>query len=78
MKTNTQIKRNTFYFKIFLFASIINSVNAQVSSAWIGTVDSDFYNVNNWNNPNIDFANAQSTTLTIGPGTQNAPHTKWL
>jgi hypothetical protein len=73
MKTNALIKKYTVYLIALLFLSLINTINAQVSSAWIGSIDSDFYNVNNWNNTNIDFANAQSTTLTIGPGIPNNP-----
>jgi hypothetical protein len=73
MKTNSPLKKTVICFIAVLFLFLINTINAQVSSAWIGGVDSDFYNVDNWNNPNIDFADAQNTTLTIGPGTPNDP-----
>ncbi|WNH10694.1 hypothetical protein [Thalassobellus suaedae] len=48
-----------------------NFLNAQV--IWVGDVDTDFYNQNNWSDPTVDFSNLQSTTLVIGSGSTNNP-----
>ncbi|AXP80170.1 Rhamnogalacturonate lyase precursor [Mariniflexile rhizosphaerae] len=59
------------YITVFIFFSFTHSLFAQTN--WIGAVDTDFYNANNWSNTAIDFTNIQSETLVIGVGSPNNP-----
>lgn len=56
-----------------LFFSITNTLFAQTTFNWVGGVDTNFYNINNWDNTSIDFANAGSSTLIIGTANPNNP-----
>lgn len=73
MKTHFKNKRAPISILIFLFFILFYSTHAQVSSTWVGSVDTNFYNVNNWSNSSVDFTNAQNTTLIINPGSPNNP-----
>lgn len=55
-----------------LFFSIINTSFAQTYT-WVGGVDTNFYNVNNWDNTAIDFAALNSATLIFNAGTPYDP-----
>lgn len=59
------------YITALIFFSFTHSLFAQTN--WIGAVDTNFYNVNNWSNTAIDFSNIQSETLVIGAGSPNNP-----
>ena len=53
-----------------LFGFITKSI-AQVG--WVGNVDQDFYNVDNWDDSSVDFLNLQATTLIINAGNPYDP-----
>lgn len=59
-------------FFIITFFGFINNSNAQTYN-WIGGVDTNFYNVNNWDNVAIDFANLAASDIIIGAGVPNNP-----
>lgn len=72
MKTNFTINKMKFYLFAISFFGFINFSNAQVAN-WIGGVDTNFYNVKNWDYTKIDFTNLISTNLIIGAGSPNHP-----
>jgi hypothetical protein len=55
-----------------LFFSVINTSFAQTYN-WVGGLSTDFYNVNNWDNTTINFANLNNANLVIGAGVPNNP-----
>jgi hypothetical protein len=72
MKIKFKKTRVSVGFLIMLFFAFINFSNAQTYN-WVGGVDTDFYNVNNWDNTSIDFANLNYANLTIGAGSPYNP-----
>jgi hypothetical protein len=72
MKNNFTLTKMRFYLFAISFFGFINLSNAQVAN-WIGGVDSDYYNVKNWDYTSIDFTNLVSTNIIIGPGSPNNP-----
>jgi hypothetical protein len=72
MKTNFTFTQMRFYLLAISFFGFINFSNAQVAN-WVGGVDTDFYNVKNWDYPKIDFTNLVTTNVIIGAGTPNNP-----
>lgn len=73
MKITLLKPKLSFCIALLLFFSIINISLAQTTFNWVGGADTNFYNVNNWDNTNIDFANAGSSTLIIGSANPNNP-----
>ncbi|MBD0823707.1 polysaccharide lyase family protein [Aestuariibaculum marinum] len=61
----------TTFFGLIMACTSLNFLNAQ--NNWQGDISSDFYDVNNWSDNTIDFANAGSQTLVIGAGNPNNP-----
>jgi len=61
-----------FYLFAVSFFGFINASNAQVAN-WIGGVDTNFYNVKNWDYTSIDFAHFVSIDVIIGAGKPNNP-----
>lgn len=72
MKNNFTITKMRLCLFAVSFFGFINLSNAQVAN-WVGSVDNDFYNVKNWDYPNIDFSNLVSTNVIIGAGTPHNP-----
>lgn len=72
MKKTLPRTRQSFYIVVLLFLSFINTSFSQTYN-WVGGVSTDFYDVNNWDNNTINFANAGSSTLIIGAGNPNNP-----
>lgn len=72
MKKTLLRTRQSFYILALLFFSLINTSFAQTYT-WVGGVSTDFYNVNNWDNTSIDFANFNSANLVIGAGSPYNP-----
>lgn len=62
-----------FLALVFLLAFSPISLLAQTTYTWVGGVSTDFYNVNNWDNTSIDFANLNNSTLIVGVGMTNNP-----
>ena len=73
MKITLLKPKLSFCIAFLLFFSIINISLAQTTFNWVGGADTNFYNVNNWDNTSIDFANAGSSTLIIGSANPNNP-----
>jgi len=71
MKKKLSITNSTFFSFLITFFGCITFSNAQIN--WVGGVDTNFYNINNWDNTAIDFANLGSTNLIIGAGNPNNP-----
>lgn len=67
------LKKAKSFFLSFIFLVILNSTFAQTTYNWVGNVSTDFYNVNNWDNSTIDFANLNNSTLIVGAGSPNNP-----
>jgi hypothetical protein len=72
MKKTLLKTRFSFCIITLLFFSIINTSWAQTFN-WVGNVSTDFYDVNNWDNTTINFANLNSANLVIGAGVPNNP-----
>lgn len=64
-------KTTLFYTFIFLFINV--KLFAQMTYNWVGGTSTDFYNVNNWSNTAINFADMQAHTMVIGAGNPNNP-----
>ena len=67
MKTNFTITKMRLFLLVISFFGFINFSNAQVAN-WIGGVDTNFYNVKNWDYTSIDFAHFVTVDLIIGAG----------
>lgn len=72
MKTNFTFVKMRFAFFAVSFFLFTHFLNAQTYN-WVGGVDTNFYNVNNWDNTSIDFANLGLSNLIIGVGNTNNP-----
>ncbi|MGQ7945118.1 hypothetical protein [Flavobacterium sp. WC2509] len=72
MKTNFTITKMRFYLFAISFFGFINFSNAQIIN-WVGAADKNFYNVKNWDNASIDYANLITTDIVIGAGSPNNP-----
>jgi hypothetical protein len=72
MKKTLSKPRLSICIATILFFGIINASFAQTFN-WTGSVSTDFYDVNNWDNPSINFASLSSSNLIIGAGTPNNP-----
>ena len=59
-------------FLIFLTSLISINGRAQNFINWIGGTSTDYFNVNNWSDPTINFAVMNNNNLTIGAGNPNA------
>lgn len=73
MKITLLEPKLSFCITFILFFCITNTLFAQTTFNWVGGADTNFYNVNNWDNTSIDFANAGSSTLIIGTANPNNP-----
>lgn len=73
MKKLFSLVKRLFCVVTILFLSSINTVFAQTYN-WVGGVDTNFYNPNNWSDTSIDFAaDIQSKTFIVGAGNPNNP-----
>jgi len=72
MKTNFTITKMKFYLFAISFFGFVNFSDAQIIN-WVGGVDKNFYNVKNFDNTNIDFANLINSDIVIGAGSPNNP-----
>ncbi|WP_281637483.1 hypothetical protein [Flavobacterium marginilacus] len=72
MKTNFTITKMRFFLLAISFFGFVNFSNAQIIN-WTGGTDTNFYNVKNWDNTSIDFANLITVDLIIGAGSPNNP-----
>ena len=72
MKNNfTFVKMRLAFFAVSFFL-VTHFSNAQTYN-WVGGVSTNFYDVNNWDNPAIDFTNLAYANLTIGVGNPYNP-----
>ena len=72
MKNNFTFVKMRFAFFAVSFFLVTHFSNAQTYN-WVGGVSTDFYDVNNWDNTSINFANLAYANLTIGTGNPNNP-----
>lgn len=72
MKKNFTLTRRLLCTVTILFIFFINHSFAQTYN-WVGGVSTDFYDVNNWDNTNINFTTLNYANLTIGAGNPNNP-----
>ncbi len=70
MKKTLLKTRLSFCIVTILFFSLINTSLAQTFN-WVGGVNTDFYNANNWDNTSLTYTDLQSYTFVIGAGTPN-------
>src|SRR6056300_629903 len=68
-----------YYTKLCSYAFIIMCLGlmpfsfSQTTANWLGSVDHDFYNADNWSDNTINFSDIQSVKLVIDPGAPNVP-----